>query len=510
MPSSAPVLHWPRPRLGVLAHLHPLEVPPDALRESINWLNRFGQFQTRPGIGKIGATTSERPMGFVQYNHENEDNRIVMATVDGWFRLNQTTGLWVDISGTALGGGNTAQCTFRTFPMAGVTWLIGSNGASIPRAWDGSTATYVDVGGSPPTGRAMCVTAKRLLIANGYNIKSSTLGNFNTGWGFELEVNLYDTPGDIVSMRERGNLITAVYKETSIWNGYAQEELVAPIRFELAVANIPGPVSALAVTTIEDGSHVYLASNGALIRYDGVNAESLGEHIQAYINNTIDINQIERAWLTYDAFYNELWAVYTAKGTEDINHGVVISFPELNLEPVRWHPSDTFPNRAMSAGLRTNIVSAVTIGELVGTIGEQEVDIGDYTMAIGRFLLGEASGQAYEIVGDDDDGDSIQHYFATGLENGGDPRSFKTIHEVDVQIRPTDSAQSIEVQIAHSDFGEDPKLTDGKTINLQNTARKRIQHRITARNFGLRISGEASEVLDYTMASIAVSKRGNR
>lgn len=72
MPLSAPVLHWPRPRRGVLSHLHPLEVPPDGLRESINWVNRFGLFSTRPGLQKLGTSVSERPMGLAQYNHEGK------------------------------------------------------------------------------------------------------------------------------------------------------------------------------------------------------------------------------------------------------------------------------------------------------------------------------------------------------------------------------------------------------------------------------------------------------
>lgn len=507
MPSITQPFRWPRPSKGLMKHLNELEVPPDGLIDGINWFNRYGRFKTRPGLTAIAQDVNERPLGFMQYNHENEDYRIVMGTSGGWFRYDNAAGQWVDITGTnALTGGTAGQVVFRTFPMSGVTWVVGCNGVNTPKAWDGDVATphnYVEIAGTPPsTPRAMCVSAKRLILATGYNIKCSALGNFNTGWGLELDANLYDTPGDIVALQERGNLAHVVYKETSIWNGFAQEELIAPFRYEIAVASVPGPTSPLAVVPISDGSHCYMAQSGAVYRFDGLNAMSLGEHIQAAVWKAMDRDKIERAWGVWDSYHNELWFFFHPTGGSDINYAVMISFPDMAVHAARY------PNHYLSAGIKTNLEASIPLGSVPGNLGDQDLELGEFSTVSGAMLFGEVGGQVYQVLGDDDAGEPIQHYFSTGLDL--DPGVYMTLNEIFLDTEIPASAQSVTVTPLHSSQGEAPVEEQSKVVALKTNAPKRSHHRLTARRFGLKISGTTTEQLEYAGARYHASIRGLR
>jgi hypothetical protein len=445
----------------------------------------------------------ERPMGFIIYNHENENNRLIMGTTKGWSRHDNATSLWVDITGDALDGGSSSQCLFRTFPRGGNTYIVGVNGKDPPKVWDGTAGTYANVAGSPPSApHAMVVSAKRLILATGYNIKCSTIGDFDSGWGTELDANLYDTPGDIVCLKERGNLAHVVYKETSIWNGFAQEELVAPFRFEVAVASVPGPVSPLSVVAIEDGSHCYLAENGAVYRFDGVNSMSLGEHIQAAIWKAMDRDKIDQAWGVYDSYNNELWFFFVPTGAGDINYAIMISFPDMACHAARYN------NHYLSAGIKTNIEASTPLGDVPGNLGDQDLELGDFSLVSGAILFGEVGGQVYKSAGNDDDGEMINHSFQTGLDL--DTGKYMTLQEIYVDMETTASEQSVTVTPIHSDHGERPQGTQPKVVNLKTTGVKRSHHRITARRHGIKLSGSNDEQLEYAGARYHAAERGLR
>lgn len=505
MPSISRPFRWPRPGKGLMKHLNELEVPPDGLIDGVNWFNRYGRFKTRPGLTAFAQDVNERPMGFLLYNHEDENNRLVMGTNLGWHRHNQTTGLWVDIAGTpALAGGSANQVQFRTFPKSGNTYVIGINGQAVPVVWDGDTSNdYVAVGGSPPSAAtAMAVSAKRLLLAKGYNIKASAIGDFDSGWGTELDVNIYDTPGDIVCLKERGNLAHVVYKETSIWNGFAQEELVAPFRYEVAVASVPGPVSPHSVVTIEDGSHCYLAESGAVYRFDGINAMSLGEHIQAAIWKAMDRDSIDQAWGVYDPYNNELWYFFTPTGASDINYALMISFPDMACHAARYH------NNYLSSGIKTNIETSTSLGNVPGVLGDQDLQLGDFSLVSGAMLFGDTGGQVYKASGETDDGESIQHSFQTGLDL--DPGIFLTLSEIYLDTEIPAGDQNITVTPLVSNEGESPQETQPKTVNITTAGPKRTHHRITARRFGLKLSGTNDEQIEYAGARYHAAPRGLR
>ena len=503
MPSRTPAFRWPRPGKGLMKHLNELEVPPDGLIDGVNWFNRYGRFKTRPGLTAFAQDTNERPLGFILYNHENEDNRLLMGTDAGLFRHNQATGLWVDITGAALGGGDANQVQFRTFPKSGNTYVVGINGVANPFVWDGTSAGYVAVGGSPPSAaHAIAVSAKRLLLAKGYNIKCSSIGDFDTGWGSELDVNLYDTPGDIVCLKERGNLAHVVYKETSIWNGFAQEELIAPFRYEVAVASVPGPVSPLSVVTIEDGSHCYMAESGAVYRFDGINAISLGEHIQAAIWKAMDRDAVDQAWGVYDPYNNELWYFFVPTGASDINYAIMISFPSMACHAARFH------NHYLSAGIKTNIEASTILGNVPGNLGDQDLQLGDFSLVSGALLFGETGGQVYKSSGETDDGESIQHEFKTGLDL--DPGIWLTLNEIYIDADIPASSQSITVTPLVSNEGEAPAEVQPKTVDLATTGPKRTHHRVTGRRFGLKVAGTNDEQIEIAGARYHASPRGLR
>jgi hypothetical protein len=511
MPSSAQRFSLPIPIKGVLANLDHHQVPADALIAAQNVIRRFGKLIARPGLITFADDTDQRPLGFIQYDHENEDNRIVMGTDESWFHLDTSTDTWTDLDTATnpLTGGNTSHVVFRTFSKGGVTYLLGCNGIDAPKAWSG-TGGYVDIGGSPPAASCMAVSYDRLILARDQNIQCSSALDFDVGWGSELDAEISDTPGDIIALQEHGNLQTVAYKENSIYNLFAQPDAVAPFRVELAADKVPGPVSPNAVVAIEDGSHVYLSYTGSVIRFDGVNAQSLGEHIQAFMQQNADRDLLGRAWGTYDPYTNEIYFFYAPIGAADVNCAVMITWPDLSLWPMR------FTAHYPTAGLKTTISEGIAIGELIGTIGEQELTIGEYARLSGSFFIGDSRGQVYKLGGYDDlydDGHGstihaqVDWWFKTGLSNFGDPVRYKHLAEIEIMSGYETIDSGLSVSFGKSNFGEAISYSGPKAVDMSKN-RKRTLHRATHQAFNLFLAGYSySEDLNYHGA-IALATMG--
>jgi hypothetical protein len=506
---SVPV---PLPAGGVRPDLLSDQLPLDALAASENWIFRDGGMRTRNGLSAFAGSVSQRPTGYVFYPHNDGATRLVKATTGKWFQY--ASGVWTDITGSALSGGPQDQQVFRVFDKGGVKYLLGVNGANTMKKWNGTAATYSDVGGTPPRARCMMIISDRILLGNllsgvggavaggsSYDISANI--DFDSGWGATLSGILADTPGDITAMVEMGGLRGVIYKSDAIYMVTATGG-VTPIAIELRQAGVEGPISPAAVARLSDGLHIYLAQDGSLMQFDGVNPSTLGYPIQKYIASTVDFKQIKRSFLMWDSERKELHVVYAENGFTDPNVDVVISFPSLAIWPQRW------ASLRMGAGAKLKIAFNLTIGDLTGTLGSQTKTLGEFGTESRALFLGEIGGQSYQESGATDAGSPIGTFFETGLSDLGAPKNFKTLSEVDHVFDRTAAAQLVTVKTGASDYGEARTLDAGQSLDVGEAGPYITGHRRTARRHSLRLEASASQPIVWHGASASLALRGLR
>jgi len=510
----SPAVEFRIPTSGVRADLDRPDVGPRALAEGDNWLVRDGEFIVRPGTKTFATDTNQRPMGYVQYEHNDGALRTVKGTIVGWWKYVPGSNTWSDITegGKELTGTILEQTVFRVFQKAGTTTLLGVNGKDVPKKWDGDTATYLDMAGSPPKAKCIAISADRILLANLLSggtispvaIDVSANKDFDSGWGNVQVSLLADTPGDIISMMELGNLVTAIYKTDAIYVSVAQGG-PAPFAYQLKrAAKGLGPVSPLAVAQGPEGIHVYLARDSTLKIFDGVAPRSLADHIDKHIKKTIDEDNSDIGFIFYDENRKEVWVIYPSVGSTNPNAGFILNIKTLALWPISWG------TLRMTAGASLFVDTGLTIGDLTGTIGSQSGTIGAYGTRVRRTILGDIGGESFEDVGNTDDGVAITTLWETGVSDGGQSRQQKTVKEIFHQFPKTANTQNVTVKLGKALDGQERVLDAGKVIDISGTPPFVSQHRQTGNGFSLRIEASTTEPVKYKGAAITSTKRGIR
>jgi len=502
------------PTDGVRPDLDDLEVPANALRDSENWLRRGGKFRVRPGETAFATNVSQRPTALIQYTHHDLATRIVMGTVASWWRYNAGTNAWVDLAGgVPLTASPTQYQIFRPFSKAGTTHLLGVNGKDVPKKWDGSAANYVNIAGGPPVARCMMVVADRVILGNLASggtispvaIDVSALSDFDNGWGTVLVKVLGEVPGEIVAMEELGYLQGAIYTDHAIAIAIAQDGLV-PYRFDFR-QNLKGPTSSQSVVAISEGTHAYLATDGAVYLFDGTTPRSLGLAVQRQIAKTITTDRLPRSWVAWDSDQQLLYVVYTAVGGTEPTRGVVIAFPGGQCYPVRWNGLEP------TCGMRLSIPSGLTIGDLGVPIGDLGMTLGEMDTLVPRFVIGNVTGQAYHDSGLTDAGASIPSYFETGLQRLGE--RFATIDDIEHFFKSSGGTQKIRVRLGSSDYGEDRVLEADPTgteneLDLASGGPYFTGHRLTTQAASMRVEADATQSVEWEGSDVTIKPRGQR
>lgn len=511
----------PTPDLGVHQEMHPNELPPNALSDAENWLHRDGRMKVRRGFATVAQDTDQRPLGFTSYRDRSGTDRLVMGTTTSWWKFDAPSQQWVDITGVSWTGGVTDQVVFRVFEKASTTYLYGLNGKDVNKRWDQTAGAAVSQGGTPPIAKSMMILVDRMLLGNiisggGYGgtispmaIDVSANKDPDSGWGGSvLNVILADTPGEIVSMNEMGNLQGAIYKSDAIVMAIAQGAN-APFRFEWREIGVPGPTSRNSVITLSDSMHLYLARDGSVRTFDGVESKSLGRHIQRYILNRFDINSIARSFGVWDGENEAAWFFFTGLGSTDPNRGVVIEMGNRSIWPIN------FDTLRVSAGIKALLPGGVTIGQLVGpapygpTVGDMTLTLGEYD-PLGQILIfGDVGGQVYKESGTTDAGSNIPAFFTTGLSDLGDSTRFKTLYELE-HLFLAGGAQNVDIRLISSNYGED--TTDGatQTLDVGNPGPYSTGHREAAKRFGLEIEVAATQSIQWDGADAHFVFQGDR
>ena len=149
----------------------------------------------------------------------------------------------------------------------------------------------------------MAIVGSRMVLGGvagsqgNYGITFSYVNEHRLGWdaasdyAWTTYALLGDTPGKIVTIQEITALAAAVYKEDAIYHCVTQAEFLgqnAPFRFELIKSGIAGPCSQLSVVRMLDGRQAYIATDGGVYVYDGVNPIDTGRHLRKAIQQDLD------------------------------------------------------------------------------------------------------------------------------------------------------------------------------------------------------------------------------
>jgi hypothetical protein len=504
MPSPSPSTTIPIPTQGIRKDLPSLQVGWNGLVEAENWIYRNGVFKVRGGLTDFANDINERPMGFVQYDHGSEVNRIVMGTKTGWWHYNAAGNTWTDLDGAAnpLTGGNDNQCVFRPFEKSGTVNLLGCNGKDAPKKWTGA-GNYADIAGGHGATAAKCmaVSADRLLMCEGMTVYASDNLDFDA-YTDGFTARLGETPGDIVACLEFGAEQVAFYKEDSVYVSFAQADLTDIFRFELVRAGVSGPVSPLSVFPLgATGAHCWLSWAGAVMLFDGSNIYPMEEHITTHIRQTRDYDMRARSFGFYDPRESEIYIFYASQGSTDVDTCVVISWPSQEMHYFR------FGSNLITAGGQFHITDSIPIGELP-LIGDIDMTLGEMDTGSSHILLGDNGGQVYTNQGYTDDGSAISGWFETGLQFGAKPGQFSVLQLIQHLFPTTTSAQNISIQVGASDYGETRTLQAAQTLDLNAGGPYETQHRLPGQMYSLRMSGDFSVETEWMGSLVPITPGG--
>jgi hypothetical protein len=396
----------------------PYEIPPGFLWRSLNVVDRYGRLRTRQGLSRVAAAgLGSRPTGGVSFKTAGGARLTVAAGTDKWYRL--SGGSWVDISGGHAFLADVHNPTrFTMFPSSGTNWIIGVNNADAPYKWDGSAPAAVLVGGTPPVARDITVASNFVVLGNVVEsgtrapsrIRVSDFNDLDT-WAQYGPVDLTDTNDDIVAVRALNRTSFAVYKENSVWMGWAELGLF-PFRFE-TMDYQPGPCSPAAVVRFGQ-VHYYFGIDGRIYRFNGVRLDVVSRAIEYYLQTaglptTFRPADRDRCWGVYSAVDRCIWFFLPGPTGADPTVGISLNtdtgavYPHVFPFPVSagWEGDDaasiswsdlliyadwvggpfeaTYPSWDSFGG---SLRPATFVGAVSGQIYRQQFDVADDTTPI--------------------------------------------------------------------------------------------------------------------------------
>lgn len=295
-------------------------------------------------------------------------------------------------------------------------YFIFTNGIDQPQKYDGTTVSDLVTtipGGSITTAEVVFSFKDHLCLCNNteagvdapIRVSWSSIGeieNFSSGTaGYQ---DLTDDESWIITALQRAENEYVIYKEKSIvkmeWVGGH-----TPFRLTTMVPNV-SILGKNCVLNI-DGVHV-IAGLDFLYLYNGSDTvQRAPQVIDTYLYSIINPTYFNRSFMSFDKELSEvqLWIPTSADTPDDV---WCAFFPGFN-----WYRRF---KAATSLGEFTN-TSATTIGDLVGTIGEQNFMIGSQLLRSNAInvALGTSDGKTYKLSSGtlDNDDTAIESTFET-------------------------------------------------------------------------------------------------
>lgn len=541
MPQNRSYLPLPMPTGGVHKEISRVDMPVTALHDAENWIYRDGRFRVRDGLTTLGSAVSGRPDGFVNY-FDGTTPVLLMATTSTYYEWVQSTNAWTSRGGS-LNGDETTHNIMRVFQKGSAsgttTTMYGTNGTD-------DVKKFVEGGGNvsragsgmdfPPRAKAMMVIGNRMILGN---LSDNSDGNQVTytgatgpqvfavsnnldpehGYSTVLVDQLGDTPGAIVAFMEMGNLQGAMYKDDAVYLATAASDIF-PFTVSLK-AVVPGPISPRAVVRVSDSLHIYLATNGDVMSFDGVNVTPLGRHLQRYVLDN----------------WNRLLAIRSHGWYDHENNEVVICFPDaisadvtraINLRLTDSPPSlwpYNFGSLKITAGIRAILPGGTTFAQLNASPADELVNLtlqfNQYNALGTSLILADSTGQPYTNTGSSDNGSAINAFTQGGLVSlmvqqylGLTPinpaDTWKSVQFLDFVFVQPPSSQIVSVDVQGTSYGE--PLTDlgSDQFDISTTSFNRSYHRGSARRICYNLSTAATQPVEMQAGYVAYVEQGKR
>jgi hypothetical protein len=304
-------------------------------------------------------------------------------------------------------------------------WWVMTNGVDVPQKWDGNTATALSALISTPPSGVTTMVAKQLIEfkdhlllldvsidGNRYPQRiywsdTGTPSDFDSG-----NASYYDLTGaDWIqtAIKFKGDYVV-VLKERSIWLGYATGD-TSIFQFDQKVTG----AGCAAPNTVESlGDEIIFLGWDDVYVFDGIDYISIGEDIRDELFDRMNPAQIPKAFGVVVEEQKEYWLFVASTNSDYCDMAWVFNY---NLNKWTKHIVYDTTGAYMSSFGYYEKQATLTIGDLVGTIGQQTWRIGDRTIlaAAPTTLFADTNGNIYEYdrTLNNDNGITIDAWFST-------------------------------------------------------------------------------------------------
>lgn len=510
VPTSLPGFPIDPAKAGIRTDLSRLEAGWAAYPSCENVLDHQASFRVRPGLTKVGNSLGSRVVGAISYPAPTDPARLVAVTTTGMAVYNIAGGTWTDVTNplNPLTGGAANVAILRTLESGANVLTLAINGKDAPIAWanDPLVKYRLLTCEVPRTPRCMVVCNNRLVFGNISELSPQGVDYSNPldpdhGWGVN-EIILGDTPGDIVAMRELGNLAFVVYKSDAIYMAQAIAG-AETFTFQFHSAYNAGPLGPAAVLSVGEGLHMYLAIDGGLYKFDGVQPLLLVEHLRTYIASRLDRSRMNRSFAFLDPETSLAYFFYPVKGAAEVMSAVVLDLTTGAAWPWRWSAHGF--SCALSAGLEAGVM----IKDLP-LIGDMTMTFGEMSTLSPTLLVGDSTGQFYALSGYTDDGVAIPFSWETGDADLGSALNYKLVTASEHEFQPTLATQTVSFQLGTSSSETTPTWEDAQTFDLLDPGPYELGHRLTGRKIAVRFSGSATQPVTWLRSRLFLADGGRR
>jgi hypothetical protein len=301
-------------------------------------------------------------------------------------------------------------------------------------------------------------------------------------------------------MNELGASRTAIYKTDAVYLASGTTGL-APVRYDLHSAYVPGPASSHAVVPLASGLHAIFTGQGELFTFDGVNYSKhpASDRVRILYNRDASLSSgaIRQIHGFYDHLHSELWYFYsrTGIGGTGCRDAIVINLVNNSVWKINFNKSGlTF--------------TASHYGDFLTTTTTKTLP-----------MLARNTAQLYTLEGQTDSGFSLDTLMESGLNPLGDPTRLKTVEETEHFFASPGSQQTPSVRILTNNAGGSVGQSAAQTLTLNPTSdgpyttghRNSNGEKVSSRFLGLRIEDtDLTGTLEYRGSAITVVPRGTR